>query len=95
MPLRAEELVPGSRWVVVFDRPLQEGVVAFTNYAVTHNVDDYLPAGARVFGHRVRITGAVIGSFTPPAGISYSAAVPDLIGLNGVPVAAFPKVPFA
>ena len=78
----------------MFDKPLVEAVVTFGNYTVTSNLEDFLPIGARVFGHRVRITGTSLASFTPPNGIAYSAAVPDLIGLNGIPVAPFAKIPF-
>lgn len=79
---------------IVFDRPLQPGVVQGANwFARRANVarlffPDPSAAGAAVSGS-APVSGADIG----PDIVSYSAAVPDVIGANGVPVAAFTDFP--
>lgn len=65
------------------------------NWAVTYAENDKVIFTAQAVGHQVVLTGSPTGVFTPPNGIAYSPPPADLIGLNGLPVAAFAKVPFA
>jgi hypothetical protein len=68
--------------------------VSFTNFDVTHGDKDYTPVTAEITDDFVEIKGPILPGFTPPNGISYHAAPPELFGLTGEPVAPFAKIPF-
>lgn len=61
---------------------------------VTYAENDKTIFTVKAIGHQALLTGSPTGVFTPPNGIAYDPPPSDLIGLNGLAVAAFPKVPF-
>lgn len=78
----------------MFDKPLTPNPSSSLNWDVTEGILDHNVNLASAIGHQSRIFGVAGLGFTPPPGVSYHASPPDLVGLNGVPVAPFVKVPF-
>lgn len=94
VPLYAEVIHPGGTWRVVFNKTVRPGALNAANWFVTHNLDNYAIITALAADRQVRLTGFSLGAFSPPEGISYSPPPADLYGTNGLPVAAFVKIPF-
>lgn len=87
--------MPLQTWFVFFDKSLVDGVVSIANWAVMDPLGLITVTAVRVFNRTVRIRGTGPGPLTPPIGVTYTAATPDLIGLNGLPVAPFADLPFS
>jgi len=84
----------GVGWTVVFDQQLQDAVCTPANFVVTHALNDKTIVTAGATLNEARLTGVADVGFTPPNGIAYLGTPQELIGISGLPVAPFAKVPF-
>jgi hypothetical protein len=83
---------------VTFDRNLQTGTTAVLNWTIKANIgvgnQVFTPtAPGSVLGPLVTLPTLGGGLAFPPMGVTYNAVPPDLVGSNGVPVAAFLDLP--
>jgi len=79
--------------VVVFDRPLQTGIITSTNWSFRLANARWFITDATATGSSVIITGSEDESDFGPDTVTYEATVPDVISLAGTPAAAFTDFP--
>ena len=79
--------------VITFDQDLSPGVLDPANWTgcISGAAMDW--ADAVVAGATVELTSRIVGGECGAAAISYSAAVPDVTGVTGVPAASFTNYP--
>ncbi len=90
LPITAFFQTTTGIWLVIFDKPMQEGTSNPNNYEIRVDGTRRVISGVPTVGPD-RVSGDSVPAF-PDAGeerIWYKALIPDLIGLNGLPVAPF------
>jgi hypothetical protein len=79
--------------IITFDQGLSPGVLDPTNWTGCINGTMMDWADAAVAGATVELTSRLVGGFCGASSISYSAAVPDVTGVTGLPAASFLNYP--
>jgi hypothetical protein len=99
VPVAAGYSVGLNVWTVVFDQSLQPGVSSSANWqgvreGAPSSYDAFVVlADPTIAGNVVTGQGTITIPGSGPSRISYAATPPDLVGTNGLPVAAFVDYP--
>lgn len=89
----AFDTVTGA-WLVVFDKDLQGVSSSPSNYGLVAALFNWTPQAPILIDGNVLSGGSVkVSPAGPAASISYDASVPDLVGVNGLPVEPFIVLP--